>query len=183
MTQERLRVIPCELQMANAYVVKMHRHHYDLPVHKFSLAVIGEDETVRGVAICGRPVAANRMRNGNWVLEVSRLCTDGTPNACSALYGACARVARDLGYVRIITYILDEEPGTSLKASGWVYEGTAPGTARGQPWANRPGRRDIHPLGAKGRWSLTFRTDVPEPIWPKDLVPENPTLSLWEVGT
>lgn len=25
--------------------------------------------------------------------EVARLCTDGTPNACSALYGACARIA------------------------------------------------------------------------------------------
>jgi hypothetical protein len=39
------------------------------------------------------------------------------------LYSACARAAKALGYGRIITYILESESGTSLRASGWVMTG------------------------------------------------------------
>lgn len=53
---------------------------------------------------------------------MTRLCTDGTPNACSFLYQASARAGKALGYRRIQTYILREETGTSLKASGWKFE-------------------------------------------------------------
>ncbi|MGT2493099.1 XF1762 family protein [Cupriavidus basilensis] len=46
-----------------------------------------------GVAIVGRPVA--RALDDGWTLEVNRLCTDGTSNACSMLYAAAlARGAR-----------------------------------------------------------------------------------------
>lgn len=31
-------------------------------------------------------------------LEIYRCCTDGTRNACSMLYGACLRIARNMGY-------------------------------------------------------------------------------------
>lgn len=31
-------------------------------------------------------------------LKINRLCTDGTRNACSKLYGACVRIAREMGY-------------------------------------------------------------------------------------
>ena len=36
-------------------------------------------------------------------LEVLRVCTDGTPNACSKLYGAVRRAAREMGYRKVIT--------------------------------------------------------------------------------
>ena len=72
-----------------------------------------------GVAIVGRPLA--RKINDETTVEVLRLCTDGTPNACSALYGACMRAASALGYQWIITYTLEDEPGTSLKAAGWTF--------------------------------------------------------------
>ena len=42
-----------------------------------------------GVAIVGRPVS--RYLDNGLTLEVNRLCTDGTKNACSFLYGAAAR--------------------------------------------------------------------------------------------
>ena len=60
-----------------------------------------------GVAICGRPVA--RRLDDGYTLEVNRLCTDGTPNACSILYAAAYRAARAMGYNKVITYILDTE--------------------------------------------------------------------------
>ena len=52
-------------------------------------------------------------------LEVTRLCTDGTKNACSFLYGKAARAAFALGYRRIGTYTLPDEGGASLRAAGW----------------------------------------------------------------
>ena len=71
------------------------------------------------MAIVGSPLA--RKINDETTVEVLRLCTDGTPNACSALYGACLRAASALGYQRIITYTLKDEPGTNLKAAGWTF--------------------------------------------------------------
>lgn len=75
------------------------------------------------MAICSNPVA--RMSDDGLTLEVSRVCTDGTRNACSILYGACARIAKEMGFKKIQTYILESETGTSLKASGWKCEGEA----------------------------------------------------------
>src|ERR1035441_8056475 len=87
-----------------------------------------------GVAIVGRPVA-RRLDDGE-TLEVTRLCTDGTPNACSFLYGACRRAAFALGYGRIGTYTLQDEGGASLRAAGW----TLIGERSGGNWKNREGR-------------------------------------------
>ena len=70
------------------------------------------------------------------VLEVVRLVTDGTSNACSILYAAAARAGRAMGYRRIQTYILGTEPGVSLRAAGWSDEGLAGG---GQ-WKHADGR-------------------------------------------
>lgn len=113
-----MRVIHIELKEANAFVEYHHRHHKAVTGHRFSLACV-EAERLCGVAIVGRPVARNIDQIHT--VEVLRLCTDGTPNACSFLYGACRRAAKALGYQRIITYILIDEPGTSLLASGWNF--------------------------------------------------------------
>lgn len=78
-----------------------------------------------GVAVCGRPVS--RKLDDGFTVEINRLCTDGTYNACSLLYGACCRVAKEMGYKKIITYILESENGASLKASNFVCEGRAGG--------------------------------------------------------
>ena len=103
-----------------------------------------------GVATIGRPVARN-AGSPLEVLEVTRLCTDGTKNVCSALYAAAARVGREMGYQRIQTYILATEQGTTLKAAGWVNEGEAGG---GQ-WKHTDGklRRTDQPTEKKKRWA------------------------------
>jgi hypothetical protein len=81
------------------------------------MAVVDAESAVRGVCIVGRPVS--RHLDNGMTLEVTRLASDGCPNACSCLYGAAWRAAKALGYTKLITYILDTESGTSLKASGW----------------------------------------------------------------
>lgn len=71
-----------------------------------------------GVAVAGRPVA--RHFDDGLTLEVSRTCTDGTPNANSKLYGAIWRAASALGYRRLITYTQADESGASLRGAGFV---------------------------------------------------------------
>ncbi len=115
---------PITLRVANAYVNDNHRHHSGTVGHKFSISCY-EGEKIRGVAICGRPVS--RVLDDGKTLEINRLCTDGTKNVCSFLYSKCVRIAKEMGYKRVITYILKSETGTSLKASGFLYEGEAGG--------------------------------------------------------
>lgn len=121
-----------ELAEANAYVTEYHRHHKAVRGHRFSLACY-VDGHLCGVAIVGRP--RSRRIDQHTTVEVLRLCTDGTKNACSKLYGACGRAAKSLGYDRMITYILENEDGASLRASGFSYCYTG----RGGSW-NQPGR-------------------------------------------
>lgn len=142
----RLVAYPLELAEANAFVAEHHRHHRPVVGHKFSIGAALGDKIV-GAVIVGRPVA--RMRDDGMTLEVTRLATDGTRNACSFLYGAAARAGFALGYKRIGTYILDSEPGSSLKAAGWKLIGTAGGGSWSVP--SRP-RVDKHPLQSKLLW-------------------------------
>lgn len=121
----RLRVVPIHHAEANAFVKLHHRHHKPTVGHKFSVAVADEQGTVRGVAIVGRPVSRNL--DTGWTLEVNRCCTDGTRNACSMLYQAAWRVARAMGYRKLITYTLPKEGGASLRGAGWKCIGAAGG--------------------------------------------------------
>lgn len=110
---------PLDLKAANQYVMANHRHNGRVVVHRFSIGCYDGDKLV-GVAICGNPVA--RKLDDGATIEVHRVCTDGTLNVCSMLYGRCARIAKEMGYRKIITYTLQSESGVSLRASGWEIE-------------------------------------------------------------
>jgi hypothetical protein len=144
-----LRHVRISLAEANAFVEQFHRHHKPVVGHLFSLGVEHEGNIV-GVAIVGRPVS--RMRDNGLCAEVTRLCTDGTPNACSFLYGACARAAFALGFKVIGTYILASEPGSSLYGAGWRLIGERGGGTWDCP--GRP-RVDKHPTQKKLLFELT----------------------------
>lgn len=119
-----LDIVPVTLKEANAFVEQYHRHHRPVVGHKFSIAAT-DGEKIVGVSIVGRPVS--RYMDDGLTLEVTRLCTDGTHNACSILYAASWRAARAMGYKKLITYILESETGSSLKAAGWKCVGKAGG--------------------------------------------------------
>lgn len=128
--------------------------------HKWSLACY-DDDRLCGVAIAGQPIA--RKLDDGKTIEVRRVCTDGTYNACSILYGACARVAKEMGYQRIVTYTLESEPGTSLKASGWKCDGSAGGGSWDSPSRPREetqitlfGEIKKYPTEKKVRWVKYF---------------------------
>lgn len=138
--------IPIEYAEACEFVGIHHRHHKPPQGHKHSIAAVFEGRIV-GVVIIGRPVS--RYRDNGMTLEVTRLCTDGTKNACSFLYGVAAKYAFAAGYTKIGTYTLPSEGGSSLRGAGWKLIGER----RGQSW-NTPSRPriDKHPLQNKFLW-------------------------------
>lgn len=132
---------------AFAFIRRHHRHH-DVPVGGLWWQSVHDDDgKLAGVAISGRPVA--RALDDGLTAEVTRLCTDGTPNACSMLYGAARRVAQDKGYRRGLTYILASESGASLRAAGYRYLWAVKGRSWDCP--SRP-RTDKHPTEDKQAW-------------------------------
>lgn len=143
-----MKAEPIELKIANDYVAKLHRHHPPVYRDKFRLACIADDGHMCGVIQAARPVA--RHLDDGKTIEVVRCCTDGESNACSFLYSRMARIAKEMGYRKIITYILDEESGSSLKASGWHKEAET----KGHDWSckSRP-RNTKAPKCNKQRWS------------------------------
>lgn len=138
----KLTAVPMDLEGANEFVSRHHRHHPPVVGHKFSIGAALDGQLV-GVVIVGRPVA--RRRDDGLTLEVTRLCTDGTRNACSFLYGAASRAAFALGFKRIGTYIRKDEPGASLSASGWRLVGETPGRSWSVPSRPRKDKTDLIP--------------------------------------
>ena len=146
---DQLRLRPASLRESNRFVAVHHRHHGPIRGHKFAIGVADDRGVLRGVAIAGRPVA--RLLDDGTHLEVLRVATDGAPNACSLLYGAVARAGAAVGYRRadIVTYTLATEPGSSLRAAGWV----PIARTRGHSWSRASRTRvDRHPTVDKIRW-------------------------------
>jgi hypothetical protein len=142
-----LKIIPITLKIANEFVIRLHRHHSKAQGCKFCIGVADDKNELRGIAVVGRPVS-HFLDNG-LTAEVTRMCTDGHRNACSFLYAACGRIAKLMGYERIITYILAAENGASLKASNWVCGGLCGGgnwNVPSRPRANSqtPGKKVMY---------------------------------------
>lgn len=140
-------------KQANAFVIKHHRHHNAVVGAILCLGLFEKSELI-GVAIIGRPVA--RKIDFTEVVEVTRLCTNSNKNACSKLYSACARIAKEMGFSLIQTYILESETGVSLKASGWELLDEKCG---GKTWNDREhkivnlfGEVEKRPQEYKQRW-------------------------------
>lgn len=159
-----LTIRPIDLKSANEFVMKHHRHNGKVLVHRFSISCYDGDRLC-GVAICGNPVA-RMLCDGNTV-EVYRCCTDGTKNACSCLYGRCAKIAKDMGFKKIMTYITEDETGVSLRAAGFnLEEDNCSGTGRNRNTPSRPrviqevnlfGEKTAsYPIGKKKRYSKTL---------------------------
>jgi hypothetical protein len=144
-----VNVRPMTLRAARQYVQDNHRHHKAPQGGLFAVSAEHDGKLV-GCAIVGMPVA--RMLCDGTTVEITRMCTDGTRNACSFLYRACVRIANAMGYRRVLTYTLPEEGGASLRGAG--FRPTL--TSRGGTWSRLSRvRSDKHPLEVKQRWEAT----------------------------
>lgn len=146
-----MRTIPLTVKQANEFILKHHRHHKETRGHRFSLGLVINGELC-GVICVGRPVA--RGCDPFKIAEVTRLCTDGSKNACSFLYAKAARICKEMGFEKIQTYILEDELGTSLEASGWSFQYNT----RGGQWNH-----------TKGKPRRTDQPIVPKKLYMKEL--------------
>lgn len=73
------------------------------------------------------------------------------------LYSACVRVAKAMGYCKVITYILKSENGASLKASNFIYDGEA----GGEIWTGCRKRDNGVPKELKQRWVYVIKDKIP----------------------
>ena len=150
-----LSIVPITQRDAKRFVSLYHRHNIPSIAAVFCLG-LELDGVLVGAAMVGSPksrsIAADRK-----VLEVTRACVhEGTRNANSKIYGACARIAKELGYKRLVTYTLESESGVSLRAAGWVLDEKPAG---GGSWERHGGKgaTDMFgnqriPQGPKRRW-------------------------------
>lgn len=141
-----MQLAPITVKAARAKVKEWHRHLPDIQGGLFAVQCIDADGHSVGVAIAGNPA---RVWQGQAKLVISRVATTGHENACSALYGALCRAAKALGYHEVWTYTLPEEPGTSLRAAGFIDMGLGRGGNHGR--ASRP-RAPSKRADAKRRW-------------------------------
>lgn len=154
-----LKAKPITRGEANHFILKHHRHHKPSVGYKFAIACM-DGAHLCGVAICGRPVS--RRLDDGLTIELTRLCTDGTKHAASFLIARSARIAREMGYEKIITYTLESETGVSFIAAGWTHDGSGFG---GEAWNSSGaiertstlidlfGVERKYPPATKSRWS------------------------------
>lgn len=142
-----MEIRPIPYRVAADFINANHRHHQAPQGMKWAVGLYDGD-LLRGVATVGRPVS--RMIDDGLTCEITRVCTDGMHNACSMLYGACQRIAKAMGYKKIITYTLDSEDGSSVKAANFLYDGETDGGS----WSRTSRKRhdDDRHLEQKKRW-------------------------------
>jgi len=142
-----LKLRPISIKRAQAFVFEHHRHLKKIQGAMWAVSVWTGEE-LRGVAMVGH---AARML-GLETLSVLRVAViEGTPNACSMLLGACARVAKAMGAENLVTYTLEQEPGTSLRAAGWVFGGMTSGGEHSRK--SRPRQAALFPEPKKRWWA------------------------------
>ena len=156
----RAEIVPLTLAEARRYVADHHRHNEPPIGHRFSIGLRRDGELV-GVVIAGHPQA--RKADDRRTLELLRLTTEGDRNACSRLYGAACRAAAAMGYHKVITYTLADEPGSSLRAAGFTEDRRTEGH---DGWQHTDGPRSADrprlwepakmPTGPKVRWVRTL---------------------------
>ena len=146
-----MKIVPITFKAASEYINQYHKHHNSTAGCKFCIGLDDDNGNLCGVAVCGRPVS--RFLDDGKTLEINRICTNGTKNACSKLCGACVRIAKEMGYCLVITYTLVSENGASLKASNFVYDGLA----GGEIWTGARKRDNGVPKQRKKRWIYTIK--------------------------
>ena len=145
---KNLKCIPLTLKEANAFVIEHHRHSKQCRGHRFSLGAVYKDELV-GAAIIGR--AINRYLDNRFTAEILRnsVLEKAPKGTFIFLYSRAMKVWQSQGGKKILTYTLETEPGSSLKAVNFNAAAKT-GFFKGG-WQNRSNRREYTPI-RKIRW-------------------------------
>lgn len=150
-----LMVRPISVKEAIRWNQEVHRRLPRLQGGMWAVQAIRGHERV-GVAIVGHPARVWMVSGILTVLRVAVL--PDVPNGCSILYGSCSRAARAMGATSLVTYTHIDEPGTSLKAAGWIDGGLTKGGEHHRK--TRPRNRAID-SGPKRRWWAPWSSMAP----------------------
>lgn len=142
-----LRPIP--IKRALSFCATTHRRLPALQGAMWAVALYDDAAALIGVAIVGRPARLLQTEDYRTLSVLRVAVVEGHKNGCSMLYGACSRAARAMGAADLITYTHLDEPGTSLRASGWIDGGLTSGGEHSR--AKRP-RAPAKDAGPKRRW-------------------------------
>ena len=117
---QELELVPVTFADAIRFVGLHHRHSKPPVTWRFGVGLVDGSSELVGVGIAGIPKSRMLMAQDPRLVEILRVCTLQSPNACSMLYGALCRAAKALGYRRAITYTMQTESGSSLRAAGFA---------------------------------------------------------------
>lgn len=133
---------PCSVKAALKQVRAWHRKLPKLQGALFAARVIGPDGECCAVGLFGNPCQEWQDTGRGVITRIA--AQEGLPKvgehaapACTMLYGALCRAAKALGYREAWTYTLPEEPGTSLRAAGFIKMGLTDGGDYDRPSRNR----------------------------------------------
>jgi hypothetical protein len=178
------KAVPLTRAQIEELVTRWHRHNRGTGAIFFGFGIESDGE-LKGACTVG-PVTARLLSDAPRTAELHRLVTDGSRNMCSWAYGKAWRIAQELGYSRVITYTLQTESGSSLRASGWRlddanvparrWKSRAPEYAHLR-WKDRPDAC-VSPSFPRRRWIIG------EP-WPTNMArylkgAENPSSPNWK---
>ena len=113
------------------------------------VSIRDEFGAVVGLALVGWPSQEQTTQEMDHLRLLRCTVKEGVKNGCSMLYASAWRAARAMGVTSMDTFTHLDEPGTSLRAAGWIEDGV---TAGGE--YDRKSRRrskQIDPL-PKRRW-------------------------------
>lgn len=150
-----LSLRPCTVRAALPFCRRVHRRLPNLQGAMWAVSVWANGELV-GVALVGNP-ARKLMGDTLAVLRVAVI--EGNRNACSMLYGSCARAGKAMGAANMVTYTHGDEHGASLKAAGWIDGGLTDGGEWGRD--GRPRQLALDPE-QKRRWWAPWSVRAPK---------------------
>ena len=137
MKKSKFKIVPLRIKQANNFVYEHHRYLKPVRLAKYALGCEYEDKLV-GVVLVGVPLAS--AYNDGYTVEVTRLCCAGFApvNTGSFLLGGAWKVWKAMGGRKMVSYTIDELPGTCYKAAGWRADGRNKGSKQG--WKYKKGR-------------------------------------------
>ena len=178
---------PWTWKRAKPFIADVHRHLPKIQGARWAISVRTAPGQVVGCAIVGDAARMLMRDPATKIMDDVTMCVlrvaviEGHKNACSMLYGAASRMAKASGADNLVTYTLPDEPGTSLRASGWVLGGMTAGGDHGRPSRPREPAVDSRP---KHRWWAPWSRRVarPDGLLPGVRDPDNPC-DMFSPGT
>lgn len=154
----RFWVQPIALHPTRAFINQFHSYRKAPRGALFCLRANCENEFAAVAMVC-RPIRPQNC--DGFTAEIARLVVrDNFPHVGSFLASRCWRVAKQLGYRRLLTYVADTHAGTMWKAAGFKRIGVSSSGI----WHNRqPNLPTV--TASPVRWEIEDSTKSKQPIF------------------